>query len=82
MDRFFINLILLIIGIHSNSNCLFFKYKCLVQCLLDKVYDLIPRKFRLSVRVSGPWLILMWLYFLVDLTGNVSMIEKSVLGGT
>ena len=81
MDRFFINLILLIIGIHSNSNCLFLKYKCLVQCLLDKVYDLIPRKFRLS-KWFGLWLILMRLYFLVDLTGNVSMIEKSVLGGT
>ena len=49
----------------------FFAYK------KSKVYYLIPRKYSTFWRS-----ILMWLYFPVDLTGNVNMIEKLVLGGT
>ena len=43
----------------------------------SKVYYLIPRKYSTFWRS-----ILMRLYSPVDLTGNVNMIEKLVLGGT
>ena len=41
-----------------------------------------PANIRLSIRVSDRKSILMRLYSPVDLTGNVNMTEKLVLGGT
>ena len=83
IHKLFLNLRFFTVNIYSKFLILQIRVTQLGK-VKKKVKSIIwyPASIRLSIRVSDRRLILMRLYSPVDLTGNVKMIEKLVLGGT